>query len=390
MINLFAGVAAPWSRPASGSGFRSNSLASQTGPDSQNNGPPALNRFFDRLGIEPEHYSPKSRSIPDEQEKHPEKQGRHSLDRSGADSQTGTADKMTNDYIYFIAALSQSGDFIPGDFAKRVEELTRSCTDPLRADDSPDGGDPVPPEWTLESFSLGFSSSREVALDVAVDSGGFSVSASAQSHFSASLHGEFVTTDGRRLSISASIQVDISVELALQARQADPLALDLNGDGELTFTDLEQGGFMPQTLFDLDADGFKDQVGFVSAPDGMLALDRNGNGTIDDGSELFGDQNGAANGFLELGKFDHDSNSIIDANDPIFEALKVFRRTKDGFETSPLSLYSIDRISLDFRSILLKTQNGATISQVGAFSVKGEERTAFDVLLPYKSTAVRA
>ena len=96
----------------------------------------------------------------------------------------------------------------------------------------------------------------------------------------------------------------------------DPLILDLNGDGVKT-TDLTGS----TTHFDLDANGFAERVGWVSASDGLLVLDRNGNGKIDDGTELFGDrtllQDGtlATSGFEALAEFDSNQDGIIDENE---------------------------------------------------------------------------
>jgi hypothetical protein len=97
------------------------------------------------------------------------------------------------------------------------------------------------------------------------------------------------------------------------APRADPLVLDLDGDG------LETLGLnlASPVYFDHNADGIKTGTGWVKSDDAFLVLDRNGNGTIDDGRELFGDAtplNGkgtldtsagiAAEGFAALAKED--------------------------------------------------------------------------------------
>jgi hypothetical protein len=99
------------------------------------------------------------------------------------------------------------------------------------------------------------------------------------------------------------------------SRQVDPLVFDLDGNG-VDLTTAENG-----VLFDMDGDGKRDKTAWVAGGDAMLALDRNGNGQIDDGRELFGEQNGAADGFGELGRFDKDGNGVIDGHDPVFNSL---------------------------------------------------------------------
>ncbi|RAR70166.1 hypothetical protein AX018_11202, partial [Paracidovorax anthurii] len=66
----------------------------------------------------------------------------------------------------------------------------------------------------------------------------------------------------------------------------DPLVLDLDGDG------IEAVGIDPSRpiLFDHDGDGTKNATGWIKGDDGLVVLDRNGNGLIDSGQELFGDQ----------------------------------------------------------------------------------------------------
>jgi|GEM_PF-5666473 len=64
----------------------------------------------------------------------------------------------------------------------------------------------------------------------------------------------------------------------------DPLALDLNGDGKIGISPAPNGG----AYFDHNGDGVSHKSSWISKEDGILAYDRNGNGKIDDGSELFG------------------------------------------------------------------------------------------------------
>jgi Ca2+-binding RTX toxin-like protein len=107
----------------------------------------------------------------------------------------------------------------------------------------------------------------------------------------------------------------------------DPLALDLNGDGLQT---------MPLTAdtsiaFDYDGDGFVEISGWLSPQDGLLAIDKDNNGVIDSGRELFGnyttlkDGQVSKHGFEVLAEFDSNFDGKIDAQDLNFSKLKVWQ-----------------------------------------------------------------
>jgi hypothetical protein len=106
------------------------------------------------------------------------------------------------------------------------------------------------------------------------------------------------------------------------ALAGDPLVLDLDGDGlEL----MARGSVSP--LFDVDGDMFAEATGWVIRDDGLLAVDGNGNGQIDDVSELFGSQ--TASGFIELAAYDSNADGKVDASDAKFADLRVWQ-DKDG------------------------------------------------------------
>jgi hypothetical protein len=119
--------------------------------------------------------------------------------------------------------------------------------------------------------------------------------------------------------------------------QQDPLILDLDGNG-IDVTDIANGA-----KFDIDGDGTEDQTAWVSGGDALLALDRNGDGEINDGTELFGDQNGAKDGFAELAKYDDNHDGVIDESDAVFSSLVLLRA--DGSQSS-LASEGIKSISL--------------------------------------------
>lgn len=135
------------------------------------------------------------------------------------------------------------------------------------------------------------------------------------------------TADGREigftvsLSMSRTFAMQNSVDIrAGDAQLVDPLVLNFNGNAaQLTNT---------KFAFDLDADGTPDQISFVGPGSGFLALDENGDGLINDGSELFGPSTG--DGFAELARHDSDGNGWIDENDPIYDRLRIWVRAEDG------------------------------------------------------------
>ncbi len=114
-----------------------------------------------------------------------------------------------------------------------------------------------------------------------------------------------------------------------------PIVLDLDGDGVET-TAVGDG-----TYFDQDGNGFAEQTGWAASDDGILVRDINGNGSIDNGKELFGDHTllgdgtMANNGFQALAELDDNLDGKIDANDTAFSQLKVWKDIDgDGYSSA--------------------------------------------------------
>jgi hypothetical protein len=134
------------------------------------------------------------------------------------------------------------------------------------------------------------------------------------------------TRDGRQINLDLELNMSrefyTEKSLSLRAGDAlkDPLAVNFNG----TAAELAQTRFN----FDIDADGRMDQIAFVRPGSGLLALDRNGDGTINDGRELIGALSG--NGFVELSVSDDDGNGWIDENDAIYDQLRIWSRDAEG------------------------------------------------------------
>lgn len=192
-------------------------------------------------------------------------------------------------------------------------------------------------------------------------SGGFSLVASSidlqlsQTNLQASSS----TGGSTRISIS-DLQVrvgQINMEIS-NVTQQDPLILDLDGNG-IDVTSLRDG-----SVFDLDGDGTTNQAAWVTGKDALLALDKNKNGKIDDGRELFGDQNGAADGFAELATYDDNGDGSIDAQDKVFSSLILLHA--DGSQSS-LEEEGIASIRLSAITPLSQRLVGGTLAAEGQF-----------------------
>ena len=135
------------------------------------------------------------------------------------------------------------------------------------------------------------------------------------------------TADGREInfnvnvSMSRSFQQYYEEDLHLMSfTMCDPLVINLDTD----VAELSDQTF----YFDIDGDGEKDEVSQLGKGSGYLALDKNGDGVINDGSELFGTSSG--NGFADLAAYDEDGNGWIDENDAIWSKLKIWCKDENG------------------------------------------------------------
>ena len=161
-----------------------------------------------------------------------------------------------------------------------------------------------------------------------------------------------------------------------------PLVVDLDGDGVELYALGDYGSF-----FDLDGDGQAQLTGWVSPDDGLLALDVNGNGRIDDITELFGSAD--TDGFKVLAQYDGNSDGVIDANDAVFENLLIWTDVNsDGVsqasELHSLSDYDIASISLDTQLLDEEYIAGNQITHEATYTMTdGTERQIVDAWFAY-------
>ncbi len=135
------------------------------------------------------------------------------------------------------------------------------------------------------------------------------------------------TADGRDIDIGINLKMTRSFTSSytesvttLSKQLIDPLVINLD-DAPATLNDLS-------FLFDMDCDGKEEEIKTLGTGSGFLAYDKNEDGIINDGTELFGTKSG--NGFSDLAAYDTDNNGWIDEADEIFDKLKIWSFDSEG------------------------------------------------------------
>jgi hypothetical protein len=132
----------------------------------------------------------------------------------------------------------------------------------------------------------------------------------------------------------------------------DVLILDLDGNGVETIRVDDSAYFGMNTYFDMNTDGFAEHTGWLSGNDGILALDVNGNGMIDDGAELLSDQMAlsgggyAADGYDALSSLDDNNDGVIDASDAIYPELLVWQDQNGKGISESGELYTLEDLGI--------------------------------------------
>lgn len=182
------------------------------------------------------------------------------------------------------------------------------------------------------------------------------------------------TADEIYSEVSSSIN-DLYIAATSFIQRRDPLALDLDGDG------IETVSANAGITFDFDGDSLKTGTGWVKGDDGFLVLDLNGNGSIDDGSELFGvdtvkqDSSKASDGFDALRELDSNVDGVFDSLDTQFTNVRIWQdASQDGIsqagELKTLAEHNIVAVNLDSKQSS-QNSNGNLISATGSF-VRGD------------------
>jgi Ca2+-binding RTX toxin-like protein len=165
-----------------------------------------------------------------------------------------------------------------------------------------------------------------------------------------------------------------------------PIVLDLDGDGT------ESRSISAGAHFDHNADGFAELTGWVGADDGLLVWDRDADGRIESGRELFGTEtileNGqkAANGFQALQELDDNADGKIDVSDSAWSSLRVWRDVNgDGLNTDSelltLSEANVQSIATGFTTGSGQDPEGNGLWLSGTYTTSsGTTRAASDYL----------
>lgn len=206
-------------------------------------------------------------------------------------------------------------------------------------------------------------------------------SVETQTSIQMNTQGSVTTADGRTISFLMQLDFDRLTTREQVNRFVgdvdliDPLAINLNGESVQLSDEVFE--------FDLNADGELNKISKTARGSGYLVYDRNGNGKIDDGSELFGPSTGY--GYQELAELDDDGNGWIDKGDAAFEKLGFLEFDDQGepvFQSlSSVGLSAISLTSATTEYDLLNSQgellaqvknSGAALMEDGAVAVVQE------------------
>lgn len=181
------------------------------------------------------------------------------------------------------------------------------------------------------------------------------------------------TADGREIRFGLNLEMSRSFTEyyeenydlgVIRTSYTDPLVINLNGN---------IAGLSDQKFyFDLDCDGQKEEISSLNSGSGFLALDLNGDGVINDGSELFGTRSG--DGFKDLAQYDSDGDGWIDEDDDVWNKLLIWAKDEEGndklyhLSEAGVGAICLQNAQTDFSLHSMTTnQNNGIIRNTGVF-----------------------
>jgi len=136
------------------------------------------------------------------------------------------------------------------------------------------------------------------------------------------------------------------------------------------FTPGSSGGNRGDGGVDIDNDGSTNMTGWVDPNDGLLVLDDNGNGIVDDQSELFGNRNRAA--YEDLAQYDENDDGIINADDSIWGSLQLWVDANSDGQTNEGELKTLGQMGFKEINVNYDTANeireGNAVTATGSFT----------------------
>lgn len=242
---------------------------------------------------------------------------------------------------------------------------------------------------TVSRAALGGDTVAEPQGSVSVQAGQYLFYSESETRSFAS-SGSITLENGESIDFTLSLRqsqsrsYEYSELVQIQERpMTDPLVINFGSStAQLTDSLFE---------FDMNGDGKTGEFASLGSGSGYLVFDRNGNGKVDDGSELFGPKSGS--GFSELAAFDDDGNRWIDANDDVFSQLQVWVQTAEGDEElrslKDVGVQALYVDSADDRFTLTNPQ-GVPLGQIKASGIylttDGEVRTLEELDLAEQNT----
>lgn len=171
-------------------------------------------------------------------------------------------------------------------------------------------------------------------------------------------------------------EINFSVSLAMGRSYAQSLSSELRAGNSVEDSPVVYPGQGTTTLsdnriqFDSAMDGNKNDVPFPGQLGGFLAIDKNGNGVIDDGSEFFGPPTG--DGFRELAAYDDDKNGWIDEGDAVYSKLRILgqngdHQTLDTLQSSNVGAIYTGSVATPFEIKNDQNQTQARIQRSGIY-----------------------
>jgi Ca2+-binding RTX toxin-like protein len=167
----------------------------------------------------------------------------------------------------------------------------------------------------------------------------------------------------------------------MAGEEASPLVLDLDGDG-IELINLQSGDAV---YWDVDNDGMAEASAWVGPDDGLLVIDSNNDGIINNHIELFGDK--VTDGFSELRLNDSNGDNKITAEDTVWGDLRVWRDANGNGYSEATELHTLDDLQITQIDLNASTTNivnaGNTITHTSTYTIGGNTRSIVDAWFKY-------